>query len=73
MTVVYDAIKRKPPSREYTHSAFVESLIMPRQEFEIETLDPSAPSLLTPHSTGMANEWLPIPKFQSAERIDASP
>jgi hypothetical protein len=48
---------------------FVESLIMPGQEFEIETFDSRVPSLLTPHSSGMPDEWIALPTFVYAERL----
>jgi hypothetical protein len=52
---------------------FDEALIMPGQEFEIETFNPRVPQLLTPHIHGMPEEWIAVPTFESAERVDASP
>ena len=60
-----------PP--EHTHSHFVESLIMPGQEFEIETFDSRVPQLLAPHNSGTSNEWIAVPTFEHADRLDASP
>jgi hypothetical protein len=68
-TVDYYSPLKKSESPQYTHGLLVESLIMPGQEFEIETFDSRVPSLLTLHGARMPDEWFAILRFVDAERL----
>jgi len=70
VTVKYYAKKEKLDSPEHTGGAFVEGLIMTGQELEFDLSDSSDPSLLIRHGHGMPDEWIAIPSFDYAERVD---
>jgi hypothetical protein len=70
ITVEYYRVNKKSAPPEHTQGAFLEALIMPGQEFEFDNYDPDASSRLVPHSHGMPDEWIAVPRFEYAERVD---
>ena len=69
LEIDYTSATRETRGPVFVHRHFVKSLILPGQEYEVDTFDSTNPSVLAPHSSGMPDEWIPQFRVLSLEII----